>query len=113
MLWRSGALGRWALSAGLVLLVSSAPPAWGDLNLGPEELVQANDFDIAVPGWSVPSFVHWNNDGLEDLVVGEGGSLDNGKVRVYLNDGAPGHPHFTDYFNAQSSGSDLVVPPDG
>ena len=78
------------------------------LNLGPEELVQAKGIDIQVPGYSVPSFVDWNNDKLGDLVIGEGGGYGYGKVRVYLNVGTESDPQFSDYFYAQSKGSDLV-----
>jgi hypothetical protein len=85
----------------------------GTLNLGPEELVQANEVDIEVPAWSVPSFTCWNGDELKDLIVGEGGLAEPGMVRVYLNDGLPGHPHFSDYFYAESNGAPLVLPPEG
>lgn len=78
------------------------------LNLGPEELVQADGVDIQVPGYSVPSFVDWNNDMLNDLVIGEGGFYGFGKVRVYLNVGNESDPLFSHYFYAQSKGSDLV-----
>jgi len=95
-------------------------PAPGDiddggtlLNLGLEELVQANGVDIQVPGYSVPSFVDWNNDKLKDLVIGEGGGSGDAKVRVYLNVGTESEPEFSDYFYAQSNGSDLVCPASG
>ena len=78
------------------------------LNLGPEEIIQANGVDIQVPGYSVPSFVDWNNDKLNDLVIGEGGGFGDAKVRVYLNVGTEPSPQFSDYFYAQSDGSDLV-----
>ena len=83
------------------------------LNLGPEELVQANGVDIQVPGYSVPSFVDWNNDKLNDLVIGEGGGFGDAKVRVYLNVGTESNPQFSDYFYAQSNGSDLTCPASG
>ncbi|MFZ2146951.1 MAG: FG-GAP-like repeat-containing protein [Sedimentisphaerales bacterium] len=83
------------------------------LNLGHEELVQANGVDIKVPGYSVPSFVDWNNDKLNDLVIGEGGGYEDGKVRVYLNVGTESAPKFSDYFYAQSNDSDLVCPASG
>ena len=83
------------------------------LNLGPEEIIQANGVDIQVPGYSVPSFVDWNNDKLNDLVIGEGGGSGDGKVRVYLNVGTESSPQFSDYFYAQSDGSDLVCPASG
>ena len=85
------------------------------LNLGPEQLVQAGDpcEDIVGYGSSVPTYADWNNDGKKDLIVGEG-SRDffggNGKVRVYLNVGTASAPQFSDYFYAQSNGSDLTVP---
>ncbi len=84
------------------------------LNLGPEELVQTNGADIQVPGYSVPSFVDWNNDNLNDLVVGQGGGSDPpGKVRVYLNAGTQSDPMFSDFFYAQSNGLDLTCPASG
>ncbi len=79
------------------------------LNLGPEEIVLADGGDILVLGYSVPSFVDWDNDGFKDLVVGEGSSFySNAKVRIYLNTGTGSNPLFDDYFYAQSNGSDLT-----
>jgi hypothetical protein len=83
------------------------------LNLGPAEFVQAGGFDIAVPGYSVPSFVDWDNDMLNDLIIGEGGSFGDARVRIYLNVGTESEPQFSDYFYAQSNNSDLVVPASG
>jgi hypothetical protein len=84
------------------------------LNLGAEQLVQAGGVDIAVNGYSVPSYVDWNNDGLEDLISGEGGGgYSDGKVRVYLNSGTAANPQFTTYSYAQSNGSDLVLSASG
>lgn len=84
------------------------------LNLGLEELVKANGSDIVVSGYSVPSFVDWNNDGLKDLVIGQGsGTSPPGKVRVYLNAGTEFNPQFSTYFYAQSSGADLTCTASG
>ncbi len=89
-------------------------PAAGQESFGPEELVQAGGVDIDVPGFSVPSYVHWNGDDLPDLIVGEGGlGLDDGKVRVYLSTGTSGNPTFNEYFYVQSNGSDLSSPSSG
>ncbi|MCX5638723.1 MAG: VCBS repeat-containing protein [Planctomycetota bacterium] len=79
------------------------------LNLGPEEFVEANGVDIGVGTYSVPSYVDWNNDGLEDLIIGCG----DGKVRVYLNVGTESTPQFSGYFYAKSNGVDLYCPPAG
>jgi hypothetical protein len=79
------------------------------LNLGPEELVEAGGLDIDVGTYSVPSYVDWNNDGLEDLIIGTGG----GKVCVYLNGGTESEPAFSNFFYAQSNGIDLSCPPAG
>ena len=97
----------------LLLLALTTSPAWGQLNLGPEELVEAGGTDIDVPGYSVPSFVHWDDDGLEDLVVGEGSGTYTAKVRVYLNTGTASDPQFSTFSYAQSDGSDLTVPGEG
>ncbi len=80
------------------------------LRLGPEEIVQADGADIDVPGYSVPTVADWNNDGLQDLIVGQGGSVSPAaKVRVYLNIGTALQPVFGSFFYAQSNGADLVV----
>jgi WD40 repeat protein len=83
------------------------------LNLGAEELVQAKGSDIQVAGYSVPCLADWNNDGLADLVIGEGGSGSSGKVCIYLNGGTSADPQFADHFYAQSKGADLTVPASG
>jgi len=98
------------------VLIVTSNRGFGDaslLNLGPEELVQANAVDIEVPGYSVPSFVDWNNDNLKDLVIGEGGGSGDAKVRVYINVGTEPNPQFSDYFYAQSEGADLTCPASG
>ena len=83
------------------------------LNLGPEQIVQTGGGDLSVPGYSIPCFTDFNNDGLKDLLVGEGGSGFDGKIRVYLNDGSTTAPSFSDFDYAQSDGNDLVVPGGG
>jgi hypothetical protein len=89
------------------------------INLGPEQLVQVDGLDITVPGYSVPSLCDWNNDGLQDLIIGEGGSFGDAKVSLYLNIGTESKPLFSDnyIFYAQvidTSGlSDLVCPASG
>jgi hypothetical protein len=101
----------------LLLLMEQGLCLGSLLNLGPEQLVQVgvtDRTDIEVDGYSVPSYVDWNNDGRKDLVVGEGGGgYINGKVRVYLNNGTASEPQFSSYFYAQSDGSDLVVTGEG
>ena len=89
-------MGRLA-SLSVVLLAGSlfSASAWADdgvINLGPEEIIQAKGKDIVVPGYSVPSFEDWNNDGLGDLIVGEGGGGATGKIRVYRNVGTEADP---------------------
>ena len=63
---------------------------------------------ILVPGYSVPSLADWNQDGLVDLIVGEGGGLLPAKVRVYENTGSPGAPRFEGFSYVQSGGGDLT-----
>ena len=103
------------LSVFSVLIVTSNRGFSDDsvLNLGPEELIQANGVDIDVLGYSVPSFVDWDNDNLKDLVIGEGGGDRDGKVRVYINVGTESNPQFSDYFYVQSEGDDLTCPATG
>ncbi len=96
-----------------LVLLSSLPATALILNLGEEEIVEAGGLPINVDAYSVPSLVDWNDDGLPDLLVGEGGGLFQGRVRVYLNDGAPAAPAFTDYFHVFAGGQELVVPGNG
>lgn len=103
----------------LTILFAAAPIAArayaGDLllKLGPEELVQAGGANISVLGHSVPSLADWDNDGLNDLVIGEGPSSSTGKVRVYLNAGTASNPQFSGFTYVQSNGSDLTCPGSG
>ncbi len=95
------------------IVSASAFAAEAVINLGPEEIVQADGKDIIVPGYSVPSFEDWNGDKLRDLIIGEGGGGAPGKIRVYLNVGTESDPCFVNYFYAQSYGKDLTFTPEG
>jgi len=98
------------LSAAFVSALSFSTPLQvnAEMILGPEQLVRAGELVIEVPGDSVPSFVDWNNDGLKDLIVGEGGAGFTPKVRLYLNEGAVGDPLFSDFSYLQSDGADIT-----
>ena len=84
-------------------------PARAALTLESETLVQCGERDLTVIGYSVPSFVHWDGDGLADLVVGEGSGTYPAKVRVYLNEGLPGAPAFSTYHYVQAAGEDIEL----
>jgi hypothetical protein len=94
-----------------IVMISPSNGLGGELSLvlGPEEPVKANGIDIDVGTYSVPSYVDWDNDDLNDLVVGTG----SGYVRVYLNVGTRSNPQFSSYFRAQSGGADLYCSPSG
>ena len=80
-------------------------------DLGPEELVQADGSDIDVGSYSVPSLADWNNDNLQDLIIG----TRSGKVLVYLNIGTESEPNFTstNSFYVKANGEDIFCPPSG
>ena len=94
----------------LYFLVSvAAPPAAAQLDLGPQQIIQAGGADMQVNGFSVPCYADWNNDGLMDLIIGEGGSSSAFTgVRVYLNEGAASDPQFSGYSYVQADGADLA-----
>ena len=91
------------------IILLSAAVASAQLNLGPEQILQAGGGDLIVPGYSVPSFADWNNDGLADLIVGTGagGSYDV-YVRVYLNIGSAVDPQFDSFSYVQSQTGNLM-----
>jgi hypothetical protein len=104
------------VAGGLAILITILSPATASatlLNLGPEQIVLAGGEDLIVPGYSVPCFMDFDSDGLKDLLVGEGGSGFDGKIRVYLNSGSATTPQFSDFSYVQSDGADLVVPAGG
>jgi len=81
---------------------------------GSEEMVLAGESPLQVPGYSVPSCTDWNNDGLHDLVVGQGGGgISPAKIAVFLNSGTVSTPVFSSGFFVQSNGSDLDLPASG
>ena len=69
-----------ATSLAQIVLLASPAPADAQLHLGPGQLVQADGIDITVPGYSVPSYVDWDQDALKDLVVGEGSGTCSGQA---------------------------------
>ncbi len=80
------------------------------LQFDAEILVQDGDVPIEVIGYSVPDWFDWDGDHVPDLVVGEGGGLDDGKIRVYINQGTLDAPLFDGWFYVQSSMGDLSYP---
>jgi hypothetical protein len=82
-------------------------------NLGPEELVKADNLAIDAGDYSVPSLADWNNDGLKDLIVGSTVDSTTGKVRIYLNNGTNSEPNFSEYFYAKSGNNDLTCSASG
>jgi len=101
-----------ALLSGVLFFGAGAAAA--SVEVGAEEVVQAAGDSLVVDGYSVPSFVDWNNDDRGDLIVGEGGGIySEGKVRVYLNIGTEAAPVFDTFFYVQSEGHDLSCPASG
>lgn len=101
----------------MTVLTGSISFAW-EYSVSGEYLVGVGSpaVDIDVYGYSVPSLADWNNDGLDDLIVGcrdfvgcETGICEFGKVRIYLNTGTKEVPLFDDYSFAQVISGDLAV----
>jgi hypothetical protein len=66
-----------------------------------------------VESYSVPALVDYNADGLVDLLVGEKTATDEGKIRIYLNQGTNESPVYGTFAYAQTTTGDLVVPGSG
>ena len=93
----------------ILIIILLASPSFALMEFGAEEIVRAEGSDIDVGSYSTPSFFDWNNDGLDDLIIGDG----TGKVRAYLNTGTVDAPVFSNYFFVQADGSDLQVAASG
>jgi len=85
----------------------SIPPAFGE---GTALLCAGNPIDVGT--YSDPLVVDWNEDSLKDLIVGQfsEGAPDEGKIRIYLNEGTNPAPVFTAWTYMQADGSDIVCP---
>lgn len=88
----------------LIAALTASPVA--ALDFGPQKIIQDAGTDLQVFGYSTPSLVDWDNDGLQDILVGQ---RTNGQVRVYLNVGATAAPVFNGFFYVQADGADLQV----
>ena len=95
--------------AGVLMLAADWAQAEWVLDLG--RTVQARGVDIIVPGYSVPSFVDWNSDGLKDLIVGEGGNYRRPAVRIYLNEGTAAQSQFSGFFYVRKSDGSILSYP--
>jgi hypothetical protein len=78
-----------------------------------EALIEANGMIIQVDGYSVPTMADWNNDGLQDLIIGEGSGTFPAHILIYLNRGGPGQAEFIDFNYMISAGDTLICPGSG
>ncbi|MBI3097512.1 MAG: hypothetical protein HYY93_04595 [Planctomycetes bacterium] len=62
--------------------------------------------DVSI-GHATPYVIDWNRDGKKDLLVGQ---FDEGKLRIYLNQGRDGAPEFKGFSYMQAGGKDASVP---
>jgi hypothetical protein len=97
----------WSLSLCLVL-VACFSQAWGAApELVDGGLIESSGSAIAVSvGHAAPEAVDWNNDGLQDLVVGQ---FSSGKVRLYLSSGSSYVPAFDSFDYVEAGGSDVTT----
>ncbi len=99
---------------GVFFLIGACLATESYLTFSPDQWVDANGPAIEVPGYSVPSLIDWNGDGLPDLMVGQGGGGDpEGKIRIYLNTGTLSQPLYQDFFFFPHSNQDITFPAAG
>ena len=99
---------RCLLSSTLLALLASSFLASGAVpDLVDAGLVESGGSAIAVSsGHATPEVVDWDNDGAQDLVVGQ---YSSGKVRLYLNDGGSYVPEFDAFNYVEAGGSDITT----
>jgi len=88
----------------LLFLLLSFVPSYA-FRLGTKLEVNGSPIDIEV-GHLVPNVADWNNDGKKDLIVGQ---FNQGKIRLYLNNGTDSDPRFDNYEYIQSSYTDISL----
>ncbi|MBN2088212.1 choice-of-anchor D domain-containing protein [candidate division KSB1 bacterium] len=72
--------------------------------------IKAGSFEIVVNKRATPVVVDWNNDGKQDLVVGEynDGGTGLGFIRLYLNIGTNSAPSFSSSYQRLKVGSSYI-----
>jgi hypothetical protein len=90
--------------AGLALLAAE-PPA--ELATPVHLEAGGRPIDVERSGHAAPFVGDFDGDGLPDLLVGQ---YDNGRLRIYRNQGTKGHPRFDAYTWFTAGGKIASVP---
>ncbi|MCK5147256.1 hypothetical protein KAR48_10905 [bacterium] len=70
--------------------------------------IQADGIAISIDmGHLVPCVADWNNDGLNDLIVGQ---FADGKIRLYLNSGSSKEALFKNFDYIKAGGAEISLP---
>lgn len=64
--------------------------------------IQSGTGDLDAGNWSAPTVYDWDNDGVNDLLVGRKGLDGKGYVSFYKNYGTPNSPSFNGYTDIQA-----------
>ena len=83
-------------------IASSDPPTF----TSPHDIYCAGE-RIDVGACASPCIADWDGDGLDDLIVGQWGIPDDGRVRLYLNSNSNDSPVYTYSTYLQSDGVDI------
>jgi len=62
---------------------------------------------IDVGLYGSPCFQDWDGDGVSDLIIGQ---YDQGKIRIYLNEGTNEYLIFNSWEYMQADGADITLP---
>ena len=89
---------------GGLLLASSARAQVPQI--APGVSVKDGGVTLMVSGHAAPETVDWNNDGKQDLLVGQ---FTSGKVVLYLNQGTSNNPVFSGGTYVQAGGVDITT----
>ena len=90
-----------------VLIVAGAASALPSIFYMIKQPLDCAGVPIDIGMYGSPCFQDWDGDGVSDLIIGQ---YDDGKIRIYLNEGTNENLVFNSWEFMQADGVDITLP---